>query len=240
VTPVIEVRDLTAGYGSMPVVRGVTFSVESGQVVALLGPNGAGKTTTLLTVAGFLDPMSGDVQVLGVSGSARRPQALVRRGLAFVPEDRGLASQLTVGECLRLRSRRCSTAIEDVLGLLPALVGLANRRVGLLSGGEQQMLALAAAIAAEPRVLVIDEMSLGLAPVIVDDLLPIVRHLACARDVGVLLVEQHIHGALTVADVAHVLHNGEIVLSGASELLLAHPDDLHAAYLGTAPSSPGS
>jgi branched-chain amino acid transport system ATP-binding protein len=209
--------------------------VDAGEVVALLGPNGAGKTTTLLTVAGVLPALGGDLHVLGGSVPQRRPHRLARRGLALVPEARGLFYQLTVAENLRLgRQRRSTTTVDDVVELFPALGPLMKRRCGLLSGGEQQMLGMAKALIADPAVLLLDEMSLGLAPVIVQRLLPVIRRIATERGIGVLLVEQHVEMSLGIADRAYVLRHGELVLSGSGEELLSRRDLLEASYLGEA------
>src|SRR5215216_5427994 len=176
---VICVDELVAGHAGIPAVRGLTLHVDAGEVVALLGPNGAGKSTTLWTIAGALPIISGTVEVLGQPVGDRSVFEIARSGLALVPEDRGLFYQLTVMENLKVRRSRASSGIslDQLFHYLPALASLLNRRCGYLSGGEQQMLALGSALLANPRALMIDEMSLGLAPVIVERLLPIVRQL---------------------------------------------------------------
>jgi branched-chain amino acid transport system ATP-binding protein len=234
VTPVLELVDLSAGYGQVPVVRGLDLEVGPGEVVALLGPNGAGKTTTLLTVSGLLSPMSGDVRFVGDSVVGRTPQRLARDGMAHVPDDRGLFPGLTVAEHLDLGGgRRTRTeARTRVLGWFPQLEPLLDRRAGLLSGGEQQMLALAQALLREPRLLMVDEMSLGLAPIVVEALLPIVRRIAAESGCGVLLVEQHAPMALEVADRAVVLSHGDVVAEGSADELRRDWDALLASYLG--------
>ncbi|MEO3827680.1 ATP-binding cassette domain-containing protein [Actinomadura sp. B10D3] len=232
-TAIIEARDLVAGRRGVPAVRGLTLSVDAGEVVALLGPNGAGKTTTLLTLAGILPPISGDVRILGEGLPRRpRPHVLARRGLAFVPEGRGLFRQLTVAENLRLARRGRGGDTREVLATFPALAPLMRRRCGLLSGGEQQMLALAKALLAEPKAILLDEMSLGLAPVVVERLLPMVREIATERGIGVLIVEQHVRMALSIADRAYVLNHGELVLSGRAEDVREQRELLEAGYLG--------
>ena len=170
----VELRGLVAGYAGVAVVRDLSLRVDAGEVVALLGPNGAGKTTTLLTVSALLPPIAGEVVVLGEPVGARtRPHRLARRGVAHVPEDRALFSQLSVRENLVIgRARRQPVPLDQVLDYFPALEGLLDRQAGLLSGGEQQMLALARALVRRPRLLLVDEMSLGLAPVIVERLVP--------------------------------------------------------------------
>lgn len=233
---VLDIQNLSSGYVGVPVVRGLNLNIEAGEVVALLGPNGAGKTTTLLTVSGLLPALEGSVEVLGEPVVSRAPHLNARRGLAHVAEDRSLFFQLTVQENLRLgvsggKAERLE-AYDRALEMLPALRPLMGRRAGLLSGGEQQMLALARAMVGNPKVLLVDEMSLGLAPIIVERLLPIVRQIADDTGAGVLIVEQHIQMALSVADRAYVMSHGEISMSGSAEELSARRDLLEASYLG--------
>ena len=232
----LDIENLSSGYSGVPVVRGVNIHVDPGEVVAMLGPNGAGKTTTLLTISGLLKVLEGSVTVLGEPSTFGAPHKVARRGLAHVPEDRSLFFGLTVQENLRLglRGNRAAqrAGYERALELLPALKPLMNRRSGLLSGGEQQMLAMARALVGEPKLLLVDEMSLGLAPIIVERLLPIVRDIADETGAGVLIVEQHVHLALDVCDRAYVMSHGEIVLEGSAAELKERPDLLEASYLG--------
>lgn len=229
---VLETIGLTAGYGSTVVVRGVDLAVDEGEIVCLLGPNGAGKTTTLLTLAGVLPPLGGEARVLGEKVPSAKPHVVARRGAALVPEQRALFYGLTVRENLRLGSRSGGISEDQLLDYFPELRPRLKTRAGSLSGGEQQMLALGRALAGGPRVLLVDEMSLGLAPVIVSRLLGLLRVITSELGASVLLVEQQIEHALGVSDRAYILRNGEVVLQGRSRELRAQSDHLHAAYLG--------
>jgi branched-chain amino acid transport system ATP-binding protein len=229
---VLQVEGLTTGYNNVPVVRGLNLHVNAGEVVALLGPNGAGKTTTLLTISGLIPSIAGEIRVGGKIVDHRRPHRLARNGVAHVPEDRALFSSLSVSENLRVGARRGQDQIERVLNFFPALKPLLNRKAGLLSGGEQQMLAMGQALVSEPQLLMVDEMSLGLAPMLVKRLLPIIREIANETNCAVLLVEQHVHLALEVADRGYVLAHGELVLEGDASHLLQNRDLVEASYLG--------
>lgn len=230
--PALEVDHLVAGYDGAPVVQGIDLAVAPGEVVALFGANGAGKTTTLSAIAGLVRTTAGDVRLDGESITGVDASLLARRGLALVPEDRCLFTQLTVAENLRLGARRHGGDVEVAYERFPALDKLRKRTVGVLSGGEQQMVAVARALVMRPRVLLVDELSLGLAPLIVRDLLVAVRALAAEGDVAVLLVEQHVRLALDAIDRGYVLRNGRIVLKGTAEELRAGGDLLAASYLG--------
>jgi branched-chain amino acid transport system ATP-binding protein len=223
----IEARGVSAGYGKMAVVRDVDLRVDAGEVVALIGANGAGKTTTLLTLAGELSPMVGEVHLLGEPTTSPM-HARCRRGLGYVTEERSVIMGMTVAENLKL----AAVAAEVAVGIFPALEKTLGRKAGLCSGGEQQMLSLARALGRTPKVLLADELSLGLAPIIVANLLDVVR--AAADDgVGVLLVEQHVRQALRIADRVYVMERGHVVLSGTTEEVEGQLDRIEDAYLAS-------
>jgi len=234
VTELLAVRDLVAGYGQLAVVRNLSLHVSEGEVVALLGPNGAGKTTTLLTACGLLPPIAGEVWICGNRMKSSHPSGVARLGVSLVPEDRALFADLTVQENLRLGARGRHDAVTRMFELFPELAALAKRKVGLLSGGEQQMLAIARGLAARPRLLVVDEMSLGLAPIIVDRLLALLKQVVTDTGTALLIVEQHAHLSLAISDRAYVLNHGELVLEGRAEDLRGRRDLLEVSYLGKA------
>ena len=216
----------------MPVVRKLDLAVAEREVVALLGPNGAGKTTTLLTVSGFLPVLGGDVRALRSVHEGPRAASDRAAGVAHVPEDRSLFFGLTVKENLKLSARKGGVGIDQIVDYFPALEKLMGRRAGLLSGGEQQILALGRALTNSPRLLMVDEMSLGLAPIIVSNLLPVLRRIADDTGCGVLFVEQHVHLALDIADRAYVLSHGNLVQQGRCPSSLPIDDLLETSYLG--------
>jgi branched-chain amino acid transport system ATP-binding protein len=232
--PLLATVDLAAGYNGVPAIRGLSLSVGPGEVVALLGPNGAGKTTSLLAMVGLVPLLGGEVRVLGAPLGRRRPHQVARAGVLLVPDDRGIFYGLTVREHLRLAARKPDPEREtQVLERFPVLRNLDSRRAGLMSGGEQQMLAIAKALLARPRVLIIDEMSLGLAPKIVQEMLPAIRDLAKEDGIGLVLVEQHIELALSIADRGVILNHGRVVLTGTAGDLLRDRHLVEAAYFGS-------
>jgi branched-chain amino acid transport system ATP-binding protein len=229
---VLVADGLRAGYGDVAVLHDVDLHVGAGEVVAVLGRNGAGKSTLLRTVAGLHQPTAGRLDVLG--GPPRSARRAARRGVTLVPQGRGLFLRLTAGENLRLA--RARVPVEEVLPRFPELEPLLDRPVAELSGGQQQQLALARALLAGPRLLLVDELSLGLAPQVVDDLLVLLREVADRSGTAVLLVEQHAPLALAVADRAYVLDRGRVALEGTAAELAADPERLRAGYLGAAPA----
>lgn len=223
----LECRNIAVGYGPIAAVRDVSLVVRPGEMVALLGPNGAGKTTTLLALAGELPLQDGSVLWNGTP--MNQPLHLrARAGMAFVTEERSVFMGLTVRENLRLGRGSVASALE----LVPELEPLLNRRVGLLSGGEQQMLTVARALASNPEVLLADELSLGLAPMILQRLLRLARH-AADRGIGVLIVEQQARVALEYCDRAYVIARGHVALEGTAPDLREQWSDIEATYLSS-------
>ena len=225
--PAIAARGLAAGYNRHPVLKDLDLHVAPGEVVALVGPNGAGKTTTLSALAGVLPALDGHVEMAGVT----RTNALHRRaheGLGLVTEERAVFMRLAVRQNLAVAGASQGPALE----LFPELGPLLSRRAGLLSGGEQQMLALAMALGRSPRVLLIDELSLGLAPLVVTRLLDAVRTVASAGDIAVLLVEQKVELALRTADRIYVMRGGRVVLHGPAAEMAERVRELEESYLG--------
>jgi branched-chain amino acid transport system ATP-binding protein len=229
---VLTLTEMSSGYDNTAVVRDVNLHVDRGEVVALLGPNGAGKTTTLGTISGIVKLMGGAVEVLGHSvPKLRKAHQVAQWGVAHVPEKRGLFFQLTVDENLKL-APGLTGPTDKAYDLFPALKPLKSQLAGTMSGGEQQMLALGRGLLADPSLLMVDEMSLGLAPVIYEKLMPMVRQVADETNAGVLLVEQHTDLALAQSDRAYVLSHGDMVLEGAASDLLRNRHLIDAAYMG--------
>jgi branched-chain amino acid transport system ATP-binding protein len=231
---VLDVKNLYTGYDGSPVVRDLSLHVEAGEVVALLGPNGAGKTTLLMTIGGLIKPISGDIQVVGQKmPNPRNAHLLAHRGVSHVPEDRGIFSQLSVRDNLLLAlTKDKKAALAKAVDMFPALEPLMSRDAGLLSGGEQQMLSMARAVLSRPSLMLIDELSLGLAPVIYKTLIPAVRRIASEIGCGVLFIEQHVDLALQQADRGYVLYHGDLVMQGSAKELISKRDQLDQAFLG--------
>jgi branched-chain amino acid transport system ATP-binding protein len=231
-----ECRELVGGYGKIVAFRGVDLSLEPSKVLAILGPNGAGKTTLMMTLAGLLPRLGGDVLLDGVSMPSGKPAAANRAGIVLVPDNRALFTALTTRENIEIARPKTKKGIDDVVELFPALFKRLNVKAGALSGGEQQMLAMARGIVQQPKVFLIDEMSMGLAPIIVESLLPVVRRIADETGAAVVLVEQHVGLALEVADEAMVLVHGDVSLRGPADEFRHDPSRLEAAYLGASVS----
>lgn len=225
---VLEAKTLDAGYRGQPVIRKINLHVNSGEIVCLLGANGAGKTTLLQTLAGEITAISGEVLLWRQVSHAPLHQR-VRQGLAYITDERSLIFSLSTRDNLSLRNNSLSHALK----LFPELEALLDRPAGLLSGGEQQMVAVARCLAAKPKLLIVDELSMGLAPQVVDRLLKALRE-AADNGLAVLLVEQHIAKALNSCDRGYVLSQGEIVLSGDKHMLLKHSAEIEQAYIAKA------
>jgi branched-chain amino acid transport system ATP-binding protein len=234
--PILQVKDLTVHYGAIEALRGVSLEVPDGQVVALIGANGAGKTTTLRAVSKMLRPSKGSVRFRGDEVVRLPSHALVARGMAHAPEGRGIFLNLTVKENLELgaylRKDRDGIAqdADRSYALFPILAERRNQVSGTLSGGEQQMLAVARALMSRPKLMLLDEPSLGLAPQVVEKIFSVLREVN-ASGVALLLVEQNAHKALQLAHRGYVLETGTIVMTGTGKELLASPE-VRKAYLG--------
>jgi len=235
----LEVEGIDVFYGPVQALRDMSLRVEEGEMVALVGANGAGKTTTLRAISGLLAPVRGRITIDGTRVDGMAPHRVVRLGVGHLPEGRELFPDLTVLENLKLgrwtrrKQRNLDERLESVFALFPRLEERASQQAATLSGGEQQMLAASRALMSEPRVLLVDELSLGLAPIIVSELFTALEEVN-RQGTSVLLVEQFVHLALRATSRAYVLARGQVALEGNSEDLLASPEVM-AAYLG-APS----
>ncbi|WP_413306315.1 ABC transporter ATP-binding protein [Bacillus sp. 1P10SD] len=231
----LKVSGIATFYGKIQALKGVSLEVEQGKIVTILGANGAGKTTTMKTIAGLLKPKQGSVEFFGEDITGFRPDQLVKKGIALVPEGRAILSSMTVMENLEMgayhrNDKEIGKDIEDVMKHFPILKERKNQLGGTLSGGQQQMLAIARALLSRPKLLLLDEPSMGLAPLIVADIFRIIKEI---KDTGttVLLVEQNARQALKVADYGYVLETGKVIISGKAETLLKDPRIVEA-YLG--------
>ncbi|QND68865.1 ABC transporter ATP-binding protein [Mesorhizobium loti] len=232
----LEVTDLEVAYGDVRALWGVSMHVDPGTIVAIVGANGAGKTTLLKTISGLLKPKAGDIRLAGASLVGKAPQDIAGMGIAHVPEGRGLFRQMTVLENLELGAfqprvrARMKQSLDKAYALFPRLKERIGQRAGSLSGGEQQMLAIARATMSEPSLLILDEPSLGLSPIVVQQMFSLIQALH-KQGVTILLVEQNIHQALKVADYAFVLKTGALAMQGTGVELLADPE-IQKAYMG--------
>jgi branched-chain amino acid transport system ATP-binding protein len=235
--PALTIQDVVAGYGGVLALRGVSLTVEPGTITAVLGANGAGKTTLLTTISGFVRPREGRISLDGTDLTRRRPEEIARAGLAHVPEGQGVITELTVEENLRLgalwRHGRTSRAeaLADAFRRFPLLAAARGRSAGTLSGGERQILVIARALMARPRVLLLDEPSLGLAPKMVTQIMALIRQLRDEAGLTVLLVEQNARSALAIANQGVVLNLGRVVAT-ADATDLAADVGLRQHYLG--------
>jgi ABC-type branched-subunit amino acid transport system ATPase component len=231
--PALELSDVRAGYGTIEVLHGVSLTLPKGSVFALLGPNGAGKSTALKVASGQIAPTSGEVRLFGSSAKGKSSDALARAGICAIPEGRGIFPNLTVTENLRMATYTgpSMAELEDrAFTRFPRLRDRRKQLAGTLSGGEQQMLAMARALTTDPKVLLLDELSMGLAPIVVEELYEIVARIA-AEDVSILIVEQFAHEVLNVAETAAIMLHGSIQLTGQPHQIA---EELDAAYLGLA------
>ena len=232
----LKVKGLKVAYGGIQAVKGVDMEVHEGELVSLIGSNGAGKTTTMKAITGTLAAQSGDIEYLGRSIKGQGPWDLVKQGLAMVPEGRGVFTRMTITENLQmgayLRSDSAAIAddIEKMFNLFPRLRERKDQLAGTMSGGEQQMLAMARALMSRPRVLLLDEPSMGLSPIMVDKIFEVVKDVY-AQGMTVVLVEQNASRALAMADRGYVMDSGLITMTGPGKEMLADPK-VRAAYLG--------
>jgi len=232
----LKVKALKVAYGGIQAVKGIDFEVQEGELVSLIGSNGAGKTTTMKAITGSLPINDGDIEYMGRSIRGQGPWDLVKQGLAMVPEGRGIFTRMTIMENLLMgayvRNDKAEIArdLDKVFGIFPRLQERKDQLAGTLSGGEQQMLAMGRALLSRPKVLLLDEPSMGLAPIMVDKIFEVVRDVY-AQGVTVLLVEQNASRALGIADRGYVMDSGLITMSGDAKTML-HDPKVRAAYLG--------
>ena len=232
-TAALQLSGVVAGYDSTTVLRGVDLTVPAGKVVALLGPNGAGKSTLLKTISGLVGPTAGTVRLFGEDVSTLAPNRRARLGLCHIPEGRGVYKRLTVRENLVMQSEAGDEvgAIARAAEAFPILGKRIGQLAGTLSGGEQQMLSMARAYTRQQKLILVDEASLGLAPIIVDEIFKFLRRIVSEQGASLLIVDQFVHRALDMADMAYVMNRGEITVSGSSDELRGM--DVFAEYMGT-------
>jgi len=234
----LEINDLTVARGAGPVLHGVSVSVEQNEIVAILGPNGAGKTTLLETIVGLHKATSGSITFDGENLTNSKAQVIARRGIRLVPEGRRLFAGLTVTDNLRIGAEGAGlTEWKWVLDVFPPLKNRLENKGGALSGGEQQMVAIARALVAKPRLMILDEPSWGLAPLLVEGVLEAAQNVR-ALGTTIVLVEQNVEAALKISERAYVLSAGEIVLEVDREEALANPDIIHSEYFATNTAAP--
>lgn len=231
----LEISGIKAGYGSMAVLQGIDMRVDAGEIVALLGSNGVGKTTLNNVISGFIKPVAGTVSFKGVTLTGKKPRDIVAMGIAHVPEGRKIFPNLSVSENLKLGAFRRGTEnvkanFERICNIFPRLKERLNQLAGTLSGGEQQMLAIGRGMMSEPELIILDEPSLGLSPLMVEEMFSLITKIN-GEGVAVLLVEQNVMQSLTVAKRAYVVEQGHFVMQGDAASLLADPQ-LRQAYLG--------
>lgn len=231
----LSVSDLRVSYGAIKAVKGISFEVNEGEIVTMIGANGAGKSTTMNTIAGLIKPESGKIEFAGTDLVGVKPHKIVEKGLALCPEGRRVFAQMTVEENLQMGGYTRSDAenaemLEVVYEHFPRLKERINQTAGTLSGGEQQMLAMGRALMSRPKLLMLDEPSMGLAPILVDEIFNIIQSIN-KRGTTILLVEQNASMALSIASRGYVLETGNIKKTGTGQALL-HDDDVRKAYLG--------
>ena len=233
--PLLSTHGLSVAYGGIQAVKHLSIELHEGELVSLIGANGAGKTTTLKAICGLIKPQAGEVHYLGRNTAGQGPWTLVEQGLVMVPEGRGIFTRMSIDENLRMgvylrRDAQIEADVEAVYQRFPRLKERWKQLAGTLSGGEQQMLAMGRALLARPKLLLLDEPSMGLSPIMVDQIFSVVADVS-KQGVTVLLVEQNAHRALEMADRAYVMESGELTLSGQGRALLGNPQ-VQAAYLG--------
>lgn len=232
----LKIKSLKVAYGGIQAVKGIDFEVRAGELVSLIGSNGAGKTTTMKAITGSLPINDGDIEYLGQSIRGQGPWDLVRQGLAMVPEGRGVFTRMTImenllmGAYIRTDKAQISQDIDKVFGIFPRLKERKDQLAGTLSGGEQQMLAMGRALISRPKVLLLDEPSMGLSPILVDTIFEVIRDVY-SQGVTILLVEQNASRALAIANRGYVMESGLITMSGEGQTMLRDPK-VRAAYLG--------